>query len=115
MPRFSVAKLDEIAPVPCPCGAARRAFRDEPGAPASVHLVDIKTDAATHHHQRTTEIYVVLEGEGFIELDGERVPVKPLSTIMIRPGCRHRALGNLRILNIPIPAFDPSDEFVDAP
>jgi mannose-6-phosphate isomerase-like protein (cupin superfamily) len=112
-PRYAVAQLDQLAPGACPCGTARRAFREEPGAPASVHLVEIKAEAQTHHHQRTTEIYVVLSGEGHLELDGERIPVKPLTAILIRPGCRHRAVGQLRILNIPIPPFDPADEFLD--
>lgn len=113
MPRYAVAQLDALPATPCPCGHARRAFGGLPDAPASVHLVDIKIDAETHHHQRTTEIYVVLEGEGFLELDGDRIPVKPLTAVMIRPGCRHRAVGTLRILNLPCPPFDPTDEFVE--
>jgi mannose-6-phosphate isomerase-like protein (cupin superfamily) len=113
MPRYAIAQLDELPPVECPCGLARRAFREVSESPASVHMVDIKQDAELHHHQRTTEIYVVLEGQGFLELDGERVPVKPLTAIMIRPGCRHRALGKIRLLNIPIPPFDPTDEYLD--
>ena len=56
---------------------------------------------------------MILEGEGYLELDGERVPVRPLTAVFIRPGCRHRAVGKLRILNIPVPAFDPADEFED--
>ncbi|MDB5294927.1 MAG: Cupin domain protein, partial [Phycisphaerales bacterium] len=43
----------------------------------------------------------------------ERFPVKPLTAIFIKPGCRHRAIGNLKIINVPIPAFDPADEFFD--
>ena len=58
-----------------------------------------------------TEIYVVLEGEGYLEADGEKIPLKPLTSVMIRPGCVHRAVGNLRIINIPIPPFDPTDEY----
>ena len=112
-PRYTVAQLDALPAVDCPCGSARRAFGQLPNARASVHLVDIKCDAETHHHQRTTEIYVVLEGTGELELDGIRIPVKPLTAVLIRPGCRHRALGNLRILNIPIPPFDPTDEYLD--
>ena len=60
-----------------------------------------------------TEIYVILEGAGEMELDGERIPVRPMSSIMIKPGCRHRAIGQLRILNIAIPKFDPQDEWFD--
>lgn len=60
-----------------------------------------------------TEIYVILEGAGEMELDGEIFPVKPMTSIFIKPGCRHRAIGKLKILNIPIPAFDPNDEWFD--
>jgi mannose-6-phosphate isomerase-like protein (cupin superfamily) len=60
-----------------------------------------------------TEIYLILEGEGFMELDGELIPVNPMTSIFIKPGCRHRAVGKMRIVNIPVPAFDPSDEWFD--
>ena len=113
--RYRWAQLDRIPPVACPCGTARRAFGNLPEAPASVHLVEIKAEAERHHHQRTTEIYVVLEGEGYLELDGERLAVRPLTAVMILPGCRHRAVGPLRLLNIPVPPFDPSDEHLDPP
>jgi len=110
---YHVAQLDELPPRPCPCGDARRAFADLPGAAASVHLVDISADARPHYHKRMTEIYLVLEGEGHLELDGDRVPVKPMTAVYIHPGCRHRAVGKLKIINIPVPAFDPADEWFD--
>ena len=112
-PRFHVAHFSEIAPVRCPCGWAQRAFADVAGSPLSVHVVLIEEDARTHYHKHMTETYVVLEGVGWLELDGVRVPVRPMSTVMIRPGCRHRAVGKLKILNIPVPAFDPEDEWFD--
>ena len=110
---YHVARLDQIPPVPCPCGQARRAFADEPGAVASVHLVDVSLDARVHYHKKMTEIYLILEGEGYLELDGERVAVKPMTAVYIKPGCRHRAVGNMKIINIPVPAFDPADEWED--
>ncbi len=112
--RFVVAQLDALPPQPCPCGTARRAFGDEPGGVATAHLVDIAQEPVAHYHARHTEIYVILSGEGFLELDGEMVPVQPLTSVMIKPGCRHRAVGPLRILNVPVPAFDPADELFDA-
>lgn len=63
-----------------------------------------------------TEIYVVLEGEGTMELDGEIIPIRPMTSVMIKPGCRHRAIrGNssLKILNVAIPKFDAEDEWFD--
>lgn len=112
-PRYRVAHLDSIDPVPCPCGSTRRAFAESPDGPASIHLVEIREDAVTHYHKKMTEIYLILEGTGEMELDGERIPVGPMSTILIHPGCRHRAIGNMKIVNMPIPAFDPHDEWFD--
>ncbi len=114
MMNFLVAQLDEIPPQPCPCGTTRRAFADASArAPASVHRVEISADARSHYHKTMTEIYIVVEGEGMIEADGQRIPVRPMSSVMIKPGCRHRAIGKLKILNVAIPAFDPSDEWFD--
>jgi len=110
-PNFQIARLAEIEPTPCPCGQARRAFMNDKNDVASMHLVDIKFDSETHYHERMTEIYYVLEGEGHIELDNERHELRPGTAVLIQPGCKHRAVGsNLKILNIPFPKFDPNDE-----
>ena len=95
--------------------AASRATRgsDAADAPAPEGQRTRGSYARVHYHKRLTEIYLVLEGEGFMELDGERVPVKPMTAIFIKPGCRHRAVGKMKIVNVPIPAFDPADEFED--
>jgi mannose-6-phosphate isomerase-like protein (cupin superfamily) len=113
MQNFVVAQIDQIPAVHCPCGSARRAFAAAQGSVASVHQVDIQADAQRHYHKKMTEIYVVLEGEGHLELDGEMVAVKPMTSVMIKPGCRHRAVGKMRILNIAVPAFDAGDEWFD--
>ena len=113
MSNYMVAQLDEIEPVPCPCGFARRAFGTDDNNVATLHIVDIQEDSHTHYHKKMTEIYFILAGEGHMELDGELIPVKPLTSIFIKPGCRHRAVGKMRIVNIPIPAFDPEDEWFD--
>lgn len=110
---FMITQLDEVPATRCPCGFARRGFATPDNSVATIHLVDIQIDAQVHYHKKMTEIYLILEGEGFMELDGERIPVKPLTSVFIKPGCRHRAVGKLKIINIPIPAFDPHDEWFD--
>lgn len=110
---YVVTQLDALDAIRCPCGWARRGFSDVPGGPATVHLLKIEADARTHYHKRLTEIYVILEGEGFLELDGKKIAVRPMTSVMIKPGCRHRAIGKLTVINIPIPAFDPHDEWFD--
>jgi mannose-6-phosphate isomerase-like protein (cupin superfamily) len=111
--RYQIATPAELPTISCPCGETRRAFIDDPDGIASLHVVHISTDAQAHYHKRLTEIYYILEGHGEIELDGQRHPVRPGVAILIKPGCRHRAIGKLKVLNIPIPAFDPEDEWFD--
>jgi hypothetical protein len=36
-----------------------------------------------------------------------------MTSIFIKPGCRHRAVGKMRILNVVIPPFDAEDEWFD--
>jgi mannose-6-phosphate isomerase-like protein (cupin superfamily) len=105
--------FDELDTVNCPCGTTRRAFTDDPDKIASIHMVDIKKDSELHYHKKMTNIYLILEGEGHMELDGELIPVRKDSTILVEPGCRHRAIGKMKIVNIPVPTFDPDDEYFD--
>jgi quercetin dioxygenase-like cupin family protein len=112
-PKFQITQLDELAPVSCPCGFARRAFAGVKGNVASLHIVDIQADSRTHYHKSMTEIYLVIEGQGHMELDGQLFPIKPMTAIYIPPGCRHRAIGKLRLVNLPVPPFDPADEWFD--
>jgi len=113
MANFQIAQLDEVPAQRCPCGFTKRAFAGMPDNVASMHIVDIQEDSRTHYHKGMTEIYLVLEGEGHLELDGELIRVKPMTAVYIRPGCRHRAVGKMKIINIPVPAFDPADEWFD--
>ena len=112
---YEIANFDEIDLVQCPCGWSKRAFATPDNKVATIHQVDISEDAKTHYHKKMTEIYLILktEGEAHMELEGELIPVKPMSTIFIKPGCRHRAVGKMQIINVPIPAFDPEDEWFD--
>jgi mannose-6-phosphate isomerase-like protein (cupin superfamily) len=111
--RFRIVNTRSLPATPCPCGTARRAFTDDPEQIASLHVVEVSQDSRVHYHKRMTEIYYILDGEGQMELDGLRFDVGPGSSILIKPGCRHRAIGKIKLLNIPIPAFDPDDEFFD--
>lgn len=111
--RFLIERFDEIEPTNCPCGSAKRAFVDDPDQIASLHIVETDGTARTHYHKRTTELYYFLEGSGQIELDGQSFDIEPGTSVLIKPGCRHRAIGKLKFINVPVPAFDPEDEWFD--
>jgi len=101
--------------IPCPCGTARRAFGDVKEFPGTLHVTEISADARVHYHKEHTETYYILEcGPGAaLELDGERVSVKPGVACVIPPGVRHRAVGEMKVLIICVPEFDEADEWFD--
>jgi mannose-6-phosphate isomerase-like protein (cupin superfamily) len=111
--RYHISRPSALPGVECPCGTTRRSFVDDADQIATLHVVDISADARTHYHKRLTELYYILEGEGQMELDGELIPVTAGDAILIKPGCRHRARGKLKVINVVVPAFDPGDEWFD--
>jgi len=112
---YEIVDFDQIQPVACPCGQARRAFAETPDFPGTLHRTDISTDARVHYHRRLTETYYFLECEpdAQMQLDGQLIPVKPGMCILIRPGVRHRAVGKMKVIIVAIPKFDPHDEWFD--
>jgi mannose-6-phosphate isomerase-like protein (cupin superfamily) len=112
--RYELLHFDQVPSLDCPCGTTRRAFVNDAEQVGSLHVVATDGTAQTHYHKRTTEIYYFLEGEGQLELDGETFDVRPGSSVLIKPECRHRAIGTLRFINVSIPAFDPADEWFDS-
>lgn len=112
---YRIVDFDAIAGVACPCGVARRAFGDVEELPFTLHRTEIHEDARVHYHKRIAETYYVLEcgGDAAMELDGERIALRPGLCVMIPPGVRHRAIGRMTVLIVAAPKFDPADEWFD--
>jgi mannose-6-phosphate isomerase-like protein (cupin superfamily) len=68
-----------------------------------------------HHHEKMTEVYMIISGEGNIELDGEPHPIKQGSVIIIRPGVRHRIVSDqvIDFYVITSPPYYPEAEIPD--
>lgn len=111
-PRYVVKHLARTPGIECPCGQAFRVITSEDNELASVHVVEIRRDSRPHYHKRQTEYYFVLEGHGTLEIDGDCVPLEYGTLVMIPPGCVHRAVGELKIVNIVIPPFSADDEYL---
>jgi mannose-6-phosphate isomerase-like protein (cupin superfamily) len=114
-PGYELVDFAEIPAVPCPCGMARRGLAEVEDFPGTIHVTEISAEARLHYHKRLTETYYFLEcgPEARMQLDGEIVAVRPGTCIMIRPGTRHRALGQMKVLIVVFPKFDPEDEWFD--
>ena len=113
--RWQLVDFAELPSTPCPCGEARRAFTEIAEYPATIHQTEISVTARLHYHKRLTEVYYFLqcEADAKMELDDEIIAVEPGMCVMIPPGVRHRALGNMKVLIVVFPKFDPADEWFD--
>jgi len=113
--RYDLVDFDQLPGVSCPCGTSRRGLAHVAEFPGTLHVVDISLDARLHYHKRLTETYFILECEAGakLQLDDDLIDLKPRMCIVIHPGVRHRAMGKMKVLNIVVPEFDPSDEWFD--
>jgi mannose-6-phosphate isomerase-like protein (cupin superfamily) len=107
--------FDEVPGVPCPCGTAKRAFEDIAEYPGTIHRTEIRSDSQLHYHKTLTETYYFLDcrPDARMQLNDEIVPVKSGDCIMILPGTRHRAIGEMTVLIIVFPKFNRDDEWFD--
>lgn len=66
---------------------------------------------APHKHKVQEQIYHVLEGEGLMEIDGERIVVRPHDCIHLPPGVEHAIYNTgLRDLVFLVITTPPTDE-----
>ena len=114
-PGYELVDFTRLIGVPCPCGTARRAFAETTDFPGTIHRTSISAEARAHYHRRLTEVYYFLEcgPEAQMELDGLYIDVSAGQAVLIRPGVRHRAIGQMEVLVVVFPKFDPVDEWFD--
>ena len=112
---YELVDFNQLEGVACPCGVARRGLADVADFPGTIHVTTISKSARRHYHKRLTEVYYFLEcdADAQLELDDDRLPVRAGMCVMIRPGTRHRALGEMKVLIVVTPKFDPDDEWFD--
>jgi mannose-6-phosphate isomerase-like protein (cupin superfamily) len=113
--KYEIVDFANVSGVSCPCGTARRAFADVNDYPGTIHVTEISIDARLHYHKRLTETYYILEcgPEAQMQLDDHTISLHPGMCILIRPGTRHRAIGNMKVLIVCLPKFDECDEWFD--
>ena len=69
-----------------------------------------------HHHARTEEIYVFVEGGGEMELEGDRADVGVGDAVLIPAGARHQITAGdegARFLCCCAPPYSDEDTFFD--
>jgi mannose-6-phosphate isomerase-like protein (cupin superfamily) len=67
-----------------------------------------------HYHARAEEIYLLVEGGGVLEVDGETAGVGPGDAVLIPPGAWHQLSAGAegaRLLCCCVPAYADDDTF----
>ncbi len=101
----------EVEPWAETCGAIRCLIEESDEAAAEVQVVEIH-DAKLHYHQRTDEIYYVIDGQGTMILDDEEIELHQGVVVYVPRGVKHKAFGKLTVLTVCIPrgVFDDVHE-----
>jgi mannose-6-phosphate isomerase-like protein (cupin superfamily) len=92
----------EVKPWAETCGQIRPVLDESDGAVAEVHHLEI-TNAKLHYHERTDEIYYVLDGQGRMQLDDKEIELHKDVVVYVPRGVKHRAWGDLKVLVVCIP------------
>jgi mannose-6-phosphate isomerase-like protein (cupin superfamily) len=115
-----VRARDESLPFTTKDGSTIRSLLDRSSAPVenqSLAEAELPPGMATdrHYHRASEELYYLLEGEGEMEVDGERTAVKPGDAILIPPGAWHQirttGAATLRFLCCCAPPYSHEDTF----
>ena len=84
------------------CGQIRCLIEERDQAAAEVHHVEIE-NAKLHYHERTDEIYYIIDGEGSMVLDDETIELHQGVVVYVPRGVKHKAIGRLTVLTVCIP------------
>jgi mannose-6-phosphate isomerase-like protein (cupin superfamily) len=99
---FLRREVADVSPWQETCGQIRTVLEENDGAAAEVHHLEI-TNAKLHYHERTDEIYYVLDGEGRMSLDDQEIELHKDVVVYVPRGVKHRAWGDLKVLVVCIP------------
>ena len=109
--KYVVRKLSDVSKERSSCGFRQRLITSADFEGANITFLSVY-EAGRHYHKKTTEFYYVLKGSGHLELDGEKVEMEPGTLVMINPGTKHRAVGELEALIIGVPPFTEDDMYL---
>jgi mannose-6-phosphate isomerase-like protein (cupin superfamily) len=113
----NVGSREKTEPFTTLDGSTIRVLLDATGGGAllqSLAEAELESGQATrrHYHAKTEEIYVVLEGDGEMEVNGDRERVGPEDAVLIPPGAWHQITAGdqgIRFLCCCAPPYSDDD------
>ncbi len=119
---MQVRSREDAIPFTTADGSTIRVLLDADSGTANQSLAEASLEpgqaTARHYHARSEELYVLLDGTGVMEIDGESSDVGPGAAILIPPGARHQIRASedepLRFLCCCAPPYSHEDTFFDS-
>jgi mannose-6-phosphate isomerase-like protein (cupin superfamily) len=110
-----VASLATAMPFTTKDGSTIRELHHTAAQSLAEATLDAGRSTQRHCHRATEEIYLVLEGEGELDIDGESREVGPGDAALIPPGAWHEiaAKTQLRFLCCCAPPYSHDDTFFE--
>lgn len=88
-PEKNIIKNDKASPTQITCEIEPTS--DHPEYSIAIVVVD---DVPVHHHNKSTELYEILEGEADVTVDGTKIHLYTEEKLTIPPGSSHSVIGN---------------------
>ena len=115
---MEVRARDDATPFTTADGSTIRVLLDADAGAANQSLAEawLEPGQATerHYHARTEELYVLLDGTGEMEVEGDRRAVGPGDAVLIPPGAWHQIRAGaepVRFLCCCAPPYSHDDTF----
>lgn len=91
-------------------GFRQRLITADDQANASISYLKIH-EMKPHFHIKTKELYYIVKGNGVLKLDDTEHKVEAGMVVSIPPGVLHELTGEVEVLVIGVPPFQPDDQF----
>lgn len=114
MPRVEIARYPDLEPFTTKDGSTIREYLHTEVQSLAEGTLRPAQSTQRHYHRLSEEIYLILEGGGTMELDGETREVGPGEAILIPAGAWHELLAGadgVKLLCCCVPAYTHDDTY----
>lgn len=113
---MEIARYPDLEPFTTKDGSTIREYLHTPVQSLAEATLTPGQSTQRHYHRLAEEIYLITEGGGTMELDGETMEVGPGEAIRIPPGAWHELLAGadgVKLLCCCVPAYSHDDTFFE--
>jgi quercetin dioxygenase-like cupin family protein len=111
---MELAQYDSLEPFVTKDGSTIREYLHTPAQSLAEATLASGQSTERHYHRLSEEIYLIVEGGGRLEVDGDERDVEAGDAILIPPGAWHQLVAGAegtRLLCCCVPAYSHDDTY----